>query len=188
MTSRCFVLVVGLLVLLGMGLIDSAGLAQEPAEAPPETAAVAAPTPAPAVEEAVPEQEAPAEAAALIGMGFFPFLWLAIVAVVVSLLMYFLLQVRLMGGPAMNIGVGWIGAWLGSPVLGYWFEVLSAHGVYFIPAVLGCAGLVYGCYSWQRVAMQAPERPSPPEQPEQPDQSEQPDQPSQPGQGGPSVG
>ena len=153
MTSRHLALTTGLVIFLGMVLGVSAGLAQEPAEAPAETAAVAAPAPAPAAQEA-----------AVIGMGFFPFLWLLIVAAVVSLLMYFLLGVRLMGGPAISILVGWIGAWLGSPVFGHWFKVLSAHGVYFIPAVLGCAGLVYGCYSCQRVVIQALARPSQPAQ------------------------
>ena len=157
MTGRHFVLVIGLVILLSLGLAISTGLAQEQAEAPAETTAVAAP--APAAEEALPE-EAPVAEAALVGMGFLPFLWLVIVAVVVSLLMYFLLQVRLMGGPATNITVGWIGAWLGSPVFGHWFNELSAHGVYFIPAVLGCAGLIYGCYSCHRVMTQALEKPS----------------------------
>ena len=103
MAGRHFALVTGLFISLCVWLVGSAGLAQEPVEAPAETAAVAAPTPAPITEEVAPEQEAPAHEHALIGMGFFPFLWLAIVAVVVSLLMYFLLQVRLMGGPATNI-------------------------------------------------------------------------------------
>ena len=96
----------------------------------------------------------------MIGMGFLPFLWLLIVAAVVLLLMYFLLGVRLMGGPATSILVGWIGAWLGSPVFGHWFKVLSAHGVYFIPAILGCAGLLYGCHCCQQVMAQAQGRPS----------------------------
>jgi len=32
---------------------------------------------------------------------------------------------------------GWIGAWLGSPVLGNWFAGLQYKEVYIIPAILG---------------------------------------------------
>lgn len=137
MKGRCVILMVGLLVLLSMGLVGSAGS-----------------------QEAVPAQKASAEGTGLIGMGFLPFLWLTIVAVVVSLLMYFLLNVKMVGGPISNIMVGWVGAWLGSPILGHWFKALSADGVYFIPAILGCAALVYACHCWHQVALEAMGKPS----------------------------
>jgi uncharacterized membrane protein YeaQ/YmgE (transglycosylase-associated protein family) len=37
---------------------------------------------------------------------------------------------------------GWIGAWLGSPVLGHWFPGFNYHEVYIIPAILGSFALV----------------------------------------------
>ena len=37
---------------------------------------------------------------------------------------------------------GWIGAWLGSPVFGYWFEGINYEGVYIIPAILGSLALL----------------------------------------------
>jgi len=33
--------------------------------------------------------------------------------------------------------VGWIRAWLGSPVFGYWFKGLAYQNIYIIPAILG---------------------------------------------------
>jgi uncharacterized membrane protein YeaQ/YmgE (transglycosylase-associated protein family) len=132
MTHKRFTLVVGSLVLLGMGLVSLSG-----------------------AQEAAPGPKAPAEGTILIGMDFLPFLWLAIVAVVVSLLMYYLLRVKMVGGPAANILVGWVGAWLGSPVFGHWFKALSADGVYFIPAILGCASLVYACHCWHEITLEA---------------------------------
>ncbi len=36
--------------------------------------------------------------------------------------------------------MGWVGAWLGSPVLGYWlhrFPFLHYGDIWFIPAILG---------------------------------------------------
>jgi uncharacterized membrane protein YeaQ/YmgE (transglycosylase-associated protein family) len=36
-----------------------------------------------------------------------------------------------------KLGAGWLGAWLGSPVLGHWFEPAKLAGIYLIPALLG---------------------------------------------------
>jgi uncharacterized membrane protein YeaQ/YmgE (transglycosylase-associated protein family) len=37
---------------------------------------------------------------------------------------------------------GWIGAWLGSPVFGYWFEGVKYENVYIIPAIMGSVALL----------------------------------------------
>jgi uncharacterized membrane protein YeaQ/YmgE (transglycosylase-associated protein family) len=55
----------------------------------------------------------------------------------------------------LHFFVGWLGAWLGSPVLGYWWEGLNYGQGYFIPAILGCleplVPTVDLVKSWERV-------------------------------------
>ncbi len=41
-----------------------------------------------------------------------------------------------------KVVIGWLGAWLGSPVFGHWLEGLRYESVYYIPAVLGSLALV----------------------------------------------
>lgn len=72
----------------------------------------------------------------MIGMSFSAFLTLLIIAIVISVIL-FLLKVRVTGGFIVMVIAGWFGAWLGSPVFGYWWEALSVEGVYIVPAVLG---------------------------------------------------
>jgi len=39
--------------------------------------------------------------------------------------------------------VGWIGGWLGSPVLGYWGGSLAGGNVHLIPAILGSIAAIF---------------------------------------------
>ena len=81
----------------------------------------------------------------MIGMDFVSFVILLAISVVVSAVLHFLLSYRVIpgwGSYAGKVVLGWIGGWLGSPVLGHWWDPLSYEGVYIIPAILGCAGLV----------------------------------------------
>jgi len=78
----------------------------------------------------------------LIGMDFLSFLYLLIIAVVVGSVLYFL-KVRLTKGWLTNVAVGWIGAWLGSPVLGNWWDVLRSGNVFWVPAIIGSAALIW---------------------------------------------
>lgn len=82
----------------------------------------------------------------MIGMSFFAFLTLLIISIVVSVIL-FLVKVRVTGGLIAMIIVAWFGAWLGSPVFGYWWEALRLQGVYIVPAVLGSLVAVYLCAS-----------------------------------------
>ena len=80
----------------------------------------------------------------MIGMDFISFLVLLIISIVVSGVLHFVLKFYIVPGWRSylgKIGVGWIGAWLGSPVLGHWphrFTFLSHEEVYIVPAILGC--------------------------------------------------
>ena len=41
-----------------------------------------------------------------------------------------------------KVVLGWIGAWLGTPVFGAWFAGINYGSVYIIPAILGSFALV----------------------------------------------
>lgn len=76
----------------------------------------------------------------MIGMNFISFIILLIISIVVSAILHYVFSYYVR--PGFNsflskIIFGWIGAWLGSPVLGYWFAGVNYQNVYFIPAILG---------------------------------------------------
>ena len=95
----------------------------------------------------------------MIGMSFISFLTLLIIAVVVSAVMYYVGSIRLRSGCWMQLIVTWIGAWLGSPVFGHWFEKVESGGVYIIPAILGAIALTWFCRARESAA-QATAQPS----------------------------
>lgn len=72
---------------------------------------------------------------------FLSWLWLAITAGVVSLVWYFVFRVKSAGGYWLQLIVAWIGAWLGTPILGDW-GFLTFNGVCIIPAVIGSVAAV----------------------------------------------
>lgn len=82
----------------------------------------------------------------MIGMDFVSFLILLVISIVVSAILHFGLKYYIVAGISSYLSkvvVGWIGAWLGSPVLGYWFEGLHYEQVYIIPAIISaCAFIV----------------------------------------------
>jgi len=82
----------------------------------------------------------------MIGMSFFAFLTLLIISTVVSIILL-LVRVRVTGGFIGMVIVAWFGAWLGSPVFGYWWEALRFEGVYIVPAILGSLAAVCLCAS-----------------------------------------
>jgi uncharacterized membrane protein YeaQ/YmgE (transglycosylase-associated protein family) len=81
----------------------------------------------------------------MIGMDFTSFLILLVISAVVSAVLHFGLRYYVVSGLTSYFGklvVGWVGAWLGSPVFGHWFEGLSSGEVYYIPAILGSLALI----------------------------------------------
>jgi uncharacterized membrane protein YeaQ/YmgE (transglycosylase-associated protein family) len=81
----------------------------------------------------------------MIGMDFVSFIILLAISVVVSVVLHFLLKYHVVPGLASfccKIVIGWIGAWLGSPVFGHWFAGVSYQQVYIIPAILGSLALL----------------------------------------------
>lgn len=81
----------------------------------------------------------------MIGMDFISFLILLIIAAVVAAVLHYGLKYYVipgLGSYLSKVVIGWIGAWLGSPVFGNWFEGVRYSGVYIIPAVLGSLALL----------------------------------------------
>jgi len=79
----------------------------------------------------------------MIGMDFASFLILLVISVVVSAILHYGLNYFVRPGLdsfLSKVVIGWVGAWLGSPVLGHWWEGLNYGQVYIIPAILGSLG------------------------------------------------
>ncbi len=78
-------------------------------------------------------------------MSFIEFIILLGFALFVSLILHYVVKFYVRKDLISFFGelvIAWIGAWLGSPVLGNWFNGWDYHAVYFIPAFLGAIALV----------------------------------------------
>lgn len=76
----------------------------------------------------------------MIDMSFASFLTLLIISLITALVMHYAIHYRVLvgiDGFLWKWVVGWIGAWLGTPVLGHWFSGVVISNVYIIPAFLG---------------------------------------------------
>ena len=76
----------------------------------------------------------------MIGMHFASFLALLLVSLIAGLVLHHEIRYRVLEGFDGFLAkwiVGWVGAWLGSPVLGHWFAGVSLGSVYIIPAFIG---------------------------------------------------
>ena len=84
---------------------------------------------------------------AMIGMdfNFICFLILLVISVVVSAILHYGIKLYIVPGICSFISkviIGWIGAWLGSPVFGHWWEGVNYQDIYIIPAILGSLSLL----------------------------------------------
>lgn len=79
----------------------------------------------------------------MIGMSFISFAIVLIIGVVVSAVLHYGLKYYVTPGLEsfyLKVALAWVGAWLGSPVLGYWphaIPFLHYESIWFIPAILG---------------------------------------------------
>ena len=84
----------------------------------------------------------------MIGMEFIEFVILLFISVVVSAVLHYQCKYYVTPGHwsfASKVVVGWIGAWLGSPVFGYWpHRIPSLHygNIWLIPAILGALAAI----------------------------------------------
>jgi len=79
----------------------------------------------------------------MIGMAFSSFVVLLCISVIVSSALHYGLKFYMIPGYTSFFGkvmLGWIGAWIGSPMLGHWGPALDGVDIYMFPAVLGCLG------------------------------------------------
>ncbi len=84
----------------------------------------------------------------MIGMDFVSFLILLVISAVVAAILHYGCKYYVTPGIwsfGAKVVVGWIGAWLGSPVFGYWphrIPSLQYENIWFIPAILGAVALI----------------------------------------------
>lgn len=90
----------------------------------------------------------------MIGMNLISFLVLLVIAVIVAVVFHHILRYRFLEGLDSFLGkiaVGWLGGWLGSPVLGHW--LLKIEDVYVIPAIIGAVAAVFlNVLAWKALA------------------------------------
>ncbi len=81
----------------------------------------------------------------MIGMDLRSFLMLLLISVAVSAVLHYVFKFYVRAGTGSFLSkviIGWIGAWLGSPVFGHWPEGLGYGAVYYVPAILGSFALL----------------------------------------------
>jgi len=61
-----------------------------------------------------------------------------------------------LGSYFSKVVIGWVGARLGSPALGHWWEGLNYGEVYYVPAILGSLALVVLAVDLTRSCRAAP--------------------------------
>lgn len=80
----------------------------------------------------------------MLGMSFLSFLILTFIGAVVAAAYHYVIRYRFLEGNDAVVGkliIGWLGAWLGSPVLGHWFW--KVENVYIVPAILGAIASIH---------------------------------------------
>ena len=77
-------------------------------------------------------------------MNFTSLLMLLIVRAIVAPVCHWILRYRFLEGVdsfLAKVAVGWVGGWLGSPVLGHWLWKIQS--VYLVPAILGAITAIH---------------------------------------------
>ena len=80
----------------------------------------------------------------MLGMSLFSFLILTFIGAVVAATYHYVFRYRFLDGNDAVIGkliIGWLGAWLGSPVLGHW--LWKVENVSIVPALLGAIATIH---------------------------------------------
>jgi uncharacterized membrane protein YeaQ/YmgE (transglycosylase-associated protein family) len=92
----------------------------------------------------------------MLGMNFWGFLTLAVISLIAALIVHYVIRYRVVNGFDGFLWkwiVGWVGAWLGSPVLGDWFHSVATGHIYVIPAFLGALiGAFVAAFLWKAEA------------------------------------
>ena len=87
-------------------------------------------------------------------MSLLSFLVLTLISAVVAVVYHNVLRYRFLEGNDALVGkliVAWFGAWLGSPILGYW--LWKVDNVYVVPAILGAIVAIHlNVLAWKALA------------------------------------
>jgi uncharacterized membrane protein YeaQ/YmgE (transglycosylase-associated protein family) len=96
----------------------------------------------------------------MLGMSLVSFVVLLIIGAVVAVAYHSILRYRFLEGNDALFGkmiVGWVGAWLGSPVFGHWLSKIE--NVYIVPAILGAIVAIHlNMLLWEALAKLAATR------------------------------
>jgi uncharacterized membrane protein YeaQ/YmgE (transglycosylase-associated protein family) len=79
----------------------------------------------------------------MLGMSLLSFLILTLIGAVVAVAYHNVIRYRFLEGNDALFGkliIGWLGAWLGSPVFGHW--LWKVENVYIVPAILGAIAVI----------------------------------------------
>ena len=87
-------------------------------------------------------------------MTFSSFLVLLAIGAVCALFLHSILKPRLLGkghGYLCQLIAGWLGAWIGSAVVGHWGWMIPATNVYLQPAVVSSLAAIYALIELGRI-------------------------------------
>lgn len=90
----------------------------------------------------------------MIGMSLSSFLTLFIISALCAVSLFNVLKptgLSKVDSLLMELIVGWIGAWLGSPVLGHWSRIVPSTNIYVLPAILGTLAAIFACVTLARL-------------------------------------
>ena len=90
----------------------------------------------------------------MIGMAFLSFLALLVIGAACALSLRGILKPRRLGIGNAYIGqliAGWLGAWIGSAVVGHWGWIIPSTNVYLLPAVISSLAAIYGLIELVRI-------------------------------------
>jgi uncharacterized membrane protein YeaQ/YmgE (transglycosylase-associated protein family) len=76
----------------------------------------------------------------MIGENFTAFLVLLVLGLIAAVVIHYLIGYRCLKGFDGFLGqwfTGWLGAWLGTPVLGHWLAHFQLAGICLIPGLIG---------------------------------------------------
>ena len=78
----------------------------------------------------------------MLGMDFVSIFILFIISVVVSAILHYGFKYYATPGTASFFSKIVVGGWLGSPILGHWFEDVNYGDLYILPAIIGSAAML----------------------------------------------
>ena len=82
----------------------------------------------------------------MIGMSFGAFVTLLVISAIWSAIVHGAANYKVLAGREGYFGkliVGWIGGWIGSPVLGHWGPRMTVYNLFLIPAILGSFAAIF---------------------------------------------